>query len=550
MTFRDAVLQFCQHPTLQFQWMRYLPSKNVPGPFWDQLLPKTVALLKEAAILGPYSGGPLKRPHQLKWLSHDSVDQYGNPLFRDLSEELYLSSSYGWSDRKSLDQLGVRVVSMSEVLARVRADLTSPVSRLKSAATDEDWHKRSAKLLLKPFDNNWPAEASQVRKLGLIPLQDGFWVSGESGAVFNPYNDRVPVPKDLGLRLVDEKALKVVDRRVLFSKLGVKDCVPKDVVTRILARYNKYPPDVDLQSFVMHLRYLYWKLPKENMSLDARVFILDQVANPIYREWVGDLSIKIVNDLYFESDDEYGPKQLLSSTKIGDKTMAPGFPAHFINSAYLNAVSANVHNNDISWVDWLENVAQVQRIPCLVGKSSPPISDVFLYIIEHRSDKLVGTLKQHWSSYAILMEDPEIVRALSEAFVPCEHVDDTPLEETYLPLPILKEICDKFDVGGKLPFLRLPVDLGTALGKEWDFLDMFQVGREADLKFYMEILRVLVNANNELSPDLNQKSRSDIFKVYEYIEKHSKAADQAGIKFVSFPTYLSTLADKAQTFLH
>lgn len=199
-TFRDAVLQFCQHPTLQFQWMRYLPSKEISDPFWAQLLPKVVALLKETPILRPGSGGALKRPHRLKWLGSDTKDENNDPLFPDLPEELYLSQGYLWQD-KALDELGIQIINWGELCARIRADLDSPSSKMKSVTTSDDWHTRTAKLLMSPIEKSLLNWVGQVRQMCLIPLHNGSWGSCNSGSIFFPYSDRSPYLQILAFNL-------------------------------------------------------------------------------------------------------------------------------------------------------------------------------------------------------------------------------------------------------------------------------------------------------------------------------------------------------------
>lgn len=129
---------------------------------------------------------------------------------------------------------------------------------------------------------------------------------------------------------------------------------------------------------------------------------------------------------------------------------------------------------------------------------------------------------------------PEIRVALSKARVTCEHVADTPLEFTYMPLPKLTGICNDFGVAGKLPFLKLPVELSADSEKDWKFLETFQVGCTANLRFYLDVLRQLVRSNRSLVKDLNSKARKDLFTVYEAIEKHRKAADDQKIRFVNY----------------
>lgn len=221
----------------------------------------------------------MKRPGQLQRIPDYFLDDASNPLFKDLPDEVYLSSAYERSDFEILDVLEVRELSFRDILRRVRADLDSPYSRWKSSTISEDWITRSATMLMRPFHaESSAAEIVRVRKLPLIPLQDGSWVSGASNSILYPDSDGTPVPTDLDLQLVDPQALNNPARKALFTELGVRNCVPKDVIALILDKYC--PP---LQSSVSHLRYLYWHLPKNNRNVPETVYLRDQDSRLVAR---------------------------------------------------------------------------------------------------------------------------------------------------------------------------------------------------------------------------------------------------------------------------
>ncbi len=250
-TFQDAVVQFCEQPSLRFHWMKYLPSINISQSFWAKLLPTIITLLKDTRILWSRSGKCLKRPSELKWLTPDALDDDQKPLFDDLTDELYLSSGYRSCEQAAFTMLGIQNVTIDELLERVKADLVSPKSKIKSTMTSKSWHKRSADLLLSPFKNNHLQQSQQIRDLSLIPLRDGSWVRSTIGKVFYPEDDRVPLPTDLGLRLVDPRALEVPSRKALFSKLGVRSPKSERVIKLIVGKYNKFNA-VDLSHSIEH----------------------------------------------------------------------------------------------------------------------------------------------------------------------------------------------------------------------------------------------------------------------------------------------------------
>lgn len=506
--------------------MKYLPSKSISQPFWAKLLPKIIKLLQDTPIWLSRSGKSWKCASHLKELSPDTLDDELNPLFDDLPNEIYLSDGYGSCDRATLAMLGIDVISIDEIIERVRADLINPNSRMKSPMTTRSWHGRSADLLLAPFKRDYPKGIQQVKNLSLIPLGDGSWVPSAIGKIFYPEDARVPVPTDLGIRLVEAMALEVPSRKALFSELGIRAPKSQGVIDLIIGKYKNFNA-VDLYHSIEHLRYLYWKLPADQKSLDRTIYLKDHADQPVYRTFVtfGERNL-IVDDLYFESDDVYGTSKLLAELKNGEKIIAPGYPVHFINRAYLDAVSSKAMQNNTSWKDWLATFAEVRSIPRLVSRGDDTkMSILFVYILYWRNDRVVGTLKAHWTSYEPLMKG-EILRKLREARVPCDATADTPLAETYMPLSDLKGYCSKLRVEAAVPFLKLPTALNEKSLAEWDFLKTLQVRYTPDLDFYIHILRHL-RSNNET---LSEGEEDSLFTVYEEIERQSRDNDYGRLR--------------------
>ena len=516
--------------------MKYLPSKSISQPFWAKLLPKIIKLLKDTPILLSRSGKSWKRPSHLRRLTPDALDDEQNPLFDDLPDELYLSDGYGSCDQAAFIMLGIHNISMDAIIERVKADLANPNSRMKSPMTSKSWHERSADLLLFPFKCSYSQWIQKVRDLSLIPLADGSWVPSTIGKIFYPEDGRVPVPTDLGIQLVDVMALGVSSRKALFSELGVRAPKSQGVINLIIGRYNKFNA-VDLHHSIEHLRYLYWKLAADQKSLDRMIYLRDHANEPVYRAFLtfGKKDL-IVDDLYFESEDVYGASRLLTELKNGEDIIAPGFPVHFINRAYLEAVSSKAIQNNRSWKDWLATFAEVRSIPRLVSrKNDNELSGLFSYILNWRRDRIVGTLKTHWTSYVPLMNG-EISRKLCKASVPCDGTADTPLAETYMPLSNLKESCAKLGVEPAVPFLKLPAALNEKSLAEWDFLKTLEVRYKADLDFYIHILRHLRSGEGTLS----KREEDSLFTVYEEIERHSREDDYQRLRLV--PPSLNNVA--------
>ncbi|KND89214.1 hypothetical protein TOPH_06201 [Tolypocladium ophioglossoides CBS 100239] len=96
--FITAVQQLCEHDTLQYQWMRYLPKKeDYPwDDFWTSLLDKIGARLRSTPVLRPANGGALRLIKDLRVNAPIELDRNEKPLFSDISPEIYLSLRYRW----------------------------------------------------------------------------------------------------------------------------------------------------------------------------------------------------------------------------------------------------------------------------------------------------------------------------------------------------------------------------------------------------------------------------------------------------------------------
>ena len=130
-------------------------------------------------------------------------------------------------------------------------------------------------------------------------------------------------------------------------------------------------------------------------------------------------------------------------------------------------------------------------------------------------------LKAHWASYKDLMTPPVICALRRETVVPCEIGVDAPLRIAYLGLPKLTNICKMLEVDHKLPFLKLPVEKDGEIPQHWKFLEIFDVGYEISARFYLNVLNHFIRTHQSLS----ETSSKVLLRIYEAIEKYSKADD-------------------------
>jgi hypothetical protein len=481
VAFADAVLQFCEHPTLQYQWMEYIPKDTeISSPFWSKLLVQIKAALQKAPILRPHSKGGLKLISQLKIVPIQFRDSDDNPLVSDLANEMYLAPEYGeYLELSKLKSLGVKAMNIYDCIERIRQDAISPNPKMKSAT--DDWHERVARILLMPFEKeHLRAKIPSIRNMPLIPLGNNEWTSITKGKAFFPYTDDMLIPSDLGLRLVDANAITNPTRKKLFVQLGVTDAPVESVRKLILEKHKMSRERINLKSSIKHLQYLYWthSLPpfaEECLSLRKRTSFC------VFEE--NNFRVHGDDDLYFQTDEKYGIQEFLRPALEEDvEGDSLGF---FINPEYLNSAPIQKDHDVPSWETWLEESLEILRHPRLADPKDPTkLSKIFCYIVKKHPEKLLGALKAHWSSYNGLINS-ELSSKISDVVIPSTNVGTMALKRTFLPLNDLVRRCSEFLDAVHFPFLILN---DSSILEEWKFLCIFGVGMNNDLDFYMEVL--------------------------------------------------------------
>ena len=509
--------------------MRYLPSRNISEKFWAKLRTSILESLGKEKVLQSWNGDLLGKGEDLRVVPPDCLDADGEPLLATLLSgracHSYLSPRYSINDPDLLAVLGVVSLGDDEFVDAVHEDLRGPSSRYKSHSTNDDWHTRTAKKLLAIAQSN----VECIRYLQCIPLQDGSWVSAEVGTMYFPEYRNVSVPSDLNLRLVRKEFLCNATRKELCTALGVKACSPKIVDSLIIGRYTT--SKVELQSSVSHLRWIYHFLPADERGLDRRIplFASDNVLT--YRVFVPLGKELRVEDLYFETEEDFEVKKLCCSQEPSFR--ADHFTVHFLNKAYMDAVDPEFIEHGLSWLSWLEKYAAVRRIPRLVSSSPSSlfgvarISNLFEWLISNRDDQVVGTLYTHWSSYKDEMS-PKITSILCKARVFVTSGEIESLDTTWMPTQELLQISGEFGLVEYMSFLKLPTKLASSNTKDWQFFNQFGVGFSANTTFYLEILEILAILNKDVSKSVLKH----LLKAYKAIEKSCTSSQYDETRYV------------------
>lgn len=241
--FATSVRDLCEHPTLRYQWMRYLPElEEYPwDPFWKGLVEKIKNSICDRDLIFLRGLPSPVKLGQARRLSPRTVDRCGNPLLNDLpfSRALYVSNSYEECDLETLCRFGLQNLHHHEFIIRVKMDLSREDSKMRSPDTEDDWHSKVTWILDLSFEKNWSVRQLETRLLELIPLRNGKWVNSLNDNLVFPETERgIPIPIDLGLQLVSPRAFRVDGRTKLFKHLGVKFPSNQEIRTKILQQYQ------------------------------------------------------------------------------------------------------------------------------------------------------------------------------------------------------------------------------------------------------------------------------------------------------------------------
>ncbi len=382
-----------------------------------------------------------------------------------------------------------------------------------------DWRTRICKVLSRAFMRSNPGQQKRLRTLALIPLRDSKWVSSASGTkMYFPKTDGIPIPADLGLDLVCPMAAENVAWTDLLITLGVMSCPCDFVISSIHKRYNATNLDnFKLFNAVAQIRYLYWFLPKDHLSLAPQVRLANQHGSLLKKDQY----------LYFPNEvDDYSPSKLFQQD-----AQLPGHPVHYLHEDYLKAVDPEAIHNGRPWLRWLEEIVGVRRIPELRAKGYDGLSKEFQYIINYRSNRLLGTLKRRWAYYRPQI-NKDVEGELRNSAVLLENGRRTSLLRTFLPFPKLKQIAAELRIADAYPFVEISELLRDGERLEWIFVKDLQVGIEENLDFYLSALETFKTINSTLN---TTSARDKLAKIYLNIQsKCNEGLDHVRYAFVEF----------------
>ena len=522
VAFQEAVQHMCNHPTLQFGWVQYIPEKDLTDPFWESLREKLIQNLQRTTQFRSQFDNVLKTPSKLRLVTATVCDQDGYPLLEDLREKpLYLSTRYK-ANPGLLQDLGITPLKLLRFAERLEADLSTPNSRWKENAIAEDasstdspakrtdWYLRVCAILLQ-CHKDAPVSWEKIRTLELIPLRTGKYVSAAwvteraNRKLVMPDTDGTPIPKSLNSNTMHQAAVSSPTHRELYQALGVQERTPSIVVNMISKKLkqgenNGKASQEDLENSVAHLRYLYTHASRKRLELISPFPFIDSNMTFVSTE----------EHLYYPDEADYGPIDMLES----NETSSQEFQAHFLNPEYIDLVCDKSSNDTDHYISMLKDVFGIKLVPQLLDTRNSGISDELRYIERHRADRLVGLLWKHWATYRTQIL--KIRKALRKVLVPLENGLQKDLSSTILPLPSLKELTDKFELEN-VPYIQPPDGVAHDDLDDLVFLGELGVIVGPSLDFHLVLLEQA--AAHYCHRDCPGDVQDHIFELYGRIAK-------------------------------
>jgi hypothetical protein len=529
--------------------MRYLPNKE-DGPLAYKVTTKIEQLLIQTPILRPRTKGPLRKICELRIVPEFFKTLDGQLMLEDCQQDIDLDDLYRIEDLERLTHLGLKnSITGGDVLDRVRQDLASTKSKFKSPETTSDWHERIADCFLDKFRSN---DMARLQRLAIIPLRDGTYTDLLDKSVYFLEEGEIEIPDDLGLHIVDSRAIKCnSSRRLLFWRLGVVSIDTDTVRNRIIERYEsvvyqQWRSALTVERSVCHLKYLYLtQEPSSDSDSEGEEEEEEEEEeeddddddddgdnegprSPTYEMIrLFDHTSTLVprsTELYFSTEDEFGIQKLASGK----------FDVSIINEAYFKTEPERSTLGDITWRDWLHDNFGVLHCPKLSSTSRPSeLSDTVRHIATYRPGSFLGFIRTHWAQFSTQL-NPDLTTAIADIEVPCKDDKLEPLHFTYLPS--LEHCARPYLRGERFPFLKLPCSLAA---DDWSFLTCFGVGTTANLDFYLQVSACICDAavpSGSLEPN-EIKEPERVLRLYEaiqtnFIKSQEPDHDRAKIQLV------------------
>ncbi|KAK4188185.1 hypothetical protein QBC35DRAFT_359281, partial [Podospora australis] len=230
---RDAVINLIRQVSvlpenaqghhLRYSWPAYLQRGEGTSDhrFWTAIHQLILTALRDEPILwSQCATAPLQKPRYLKYVPMEYRLQDGTVgLFDYLSiNTKHLSFAYTDTSRRHLTLIGVSTLTIAQLCDEFGRWINAVgVSSLEQRSAE--WHTKISELF---YGRRFLL--GRLRKLPIIPVQGGSWVSAEEKHLYLPSNFGVEhITRDVNMSFVCQDAVKDPKRRKFFNYLGLQE---------------------------------------------------------------------------------------------------------------------------------------------------------------------------------------------------------------------------------------------------------------------------------------------------------------------------------------
>ncbi|KAF2670539.1 hypothetical protein BT63DRAFT_454728 [Microthyrium microscopicum] len=506
--FFKAISSFLGHTQLINHWVQYLPlDDSLSSHAWRVANETLFEVLRPLTIFK--SDVPkIHLAKDLRIVPLKYRDLHGVPLLRDLGDE--------------------KCAALGEFAYRMVGDLESSEPRFKTRSNDVGWSSRMADLISTLLDQD--EYVAGFKAAPFIPLKNGSWTSAKT----TPYLaidscGSIGIPEDFGLSIVEPNAVSVPSRKKLFLKLGVKEYFPKDVFPLIEQTYRT--GTVSRNNSFSHIKFLFWnhdKLPHSGVAIKIRskdphagpaepdMFLIDDRSRGwTYNPW--------------STFNKHSAIQLLGATlpaELAGCCQYPDFGYH------LQLAPMEVRHLCLG-TKWFITFIGALEYPQLCSRVDSKMRSAEVeYIAKHKPQHLLRVLEASWLQYYQSEDWDDYFKAVEVPILESDQPRE--LQNTWLPLPKLREIVRRYDLEVDFGFLAELTDIGDLGHFTFRFLDRLGVGMGDDVSFWLQLLRQIRRNDTP--------NRKSVFEIYERIQSlGNQHGDQIRKAFDEESLFLNTI---------
>jgi hypothetical protein len=527
--FAQAIGHLCaeNHP-LAYHWMHFYPQSRMDG-FWNPLALEISDTLKDLRVMFSQRGN-------LSLISHVSIlpdyfiTSQDVALVPDTDDDRYLSDRYSKTSIETLRRLdlGLDFLTHDMILLRIAAELRE--GRIYQRPLDDSWHDDFVNALSILHSSRNSSRA--LDDLPIIPLEDGRWVSASSLSRTRVYlpniisedTFQVRIPGGLDFQVLHITASSVGERLKFYMSLGVSDCDPGLVISKI---YEKHHVNVSRETldWIADLEVLFWFDKPRTINTPSRYSSREFKGG--FLALCDENKLRNTKKVFFPSTEICDAQSLLSKSPRQDYDQYGILDQRVVGSRMRDRMRAGRN-----WRAWLEDRGISNCLPLIISRnsagasgSSPFTSNktrqlhpLMTLAARDNSAAFIDSLRQNWPAYQYDMG--YVKEEIKGSKVTCEDGNSRPLRETILPTEDLLAKSRGLGIENSLPFLRLPPRDQRPVAGDWRMLEDLNVTCEANTSFYLAALSALRD-DERTGVDLTPR----VTAVYAGLAYNSKMQD-------------------------